>query len=176
MKPIFDHLWILAIVFIGCALLPAPPAGGSDLAAQPVELGRVKWHTHMDKAVTIARQQQKPVLVLFQEVPGCSTASGYGRNVLSQPLLVESIEQHFVPLLVYNNRQGYHRQLLEAFGEPAWNNPVVRIIDADLAPLAPRLAGDYTPQGLARQMITAMENTQQPVPDALRKWLPDPQP
>jgi hypothetical protein len=56
---------------------------------------------------------------------------GFGRGPLSHPLLVEAIEDDFVPVLVFNNKSGVDARWLERFGEPAWNNPVVRFIGRD---------------------------------------------
>lgn len=36
----------------------------------PVELGLVNWHRSYDKAADQAKKTHKPILVLFQEVPG----------------------------------------------------------------------------------------------------------
>jgi len=40
------------------------------LAQNPVELGKVKWKRNFDEAVQRATIESKPMLVLFQEVPG----------------------------------------------------------------------------------------------------------
>lgn len=44
--------------------LPAPPP------EQPVELGAVRWERDYSAARERARTEAKPLLVLFQEVPG----------------------------------------------------------------------------------------------------------
>jgi len=46
----------------------SPPSLSSP--SNPVELGRVKWHRDFDDAAKRARQTGKPILLLFQEVPG----------------------------------------------------------------------------------------------------------
>lgn len=138
------------------------------LATGPVELGRVHWLRDFDLAVETAKSSHKPLLILFQEVPGCNVSTGYGREVLSHPLLVEAIESNFVPVAVYNNVGGADRRTLDKFGEPTWNNPVVRIVDADLAPLTPRLAGDYSIGGLAKTMVEAIALREGKVPPYLR--------
>jgi hypothetical protein len=38
--------------------------------AMPVELGKVPWLRNYDEALAQARKTKKPILVLFQEVPG----------------------------------------------------------------------------------------------------------
>lgn len=133
----------------------------------PVELGQVDWIRNYDQAVIKAKQQNKPLLVLFQEVPGCSTSSGYGKNVLSHPQIVEAIETLFVPIAIYNNHGGEDERILKSFGEPSWNNPVVRIITPERKDLVTRLNGDYTKAGLVRAMITALHNDNKPVPQYL---------
>jgi hypothetical protein len=133
----------------------------------PIELGKVNWLRNFDEAVKQSQQQNKPLLVLFQEVPGCITASGYGKNVLSQPLIVEAVESLFVPLAIYNNIGGHDSKVLTSFGEPSWNNPVVRIMLPDRKELAPRLSGDYSQLGVVNSMIHALESNNQIVPEYL---------
>ncbi len=135
--------------------------------SQPVELGQVDWIRSFDEGVRVAKSQNKPLLVLFQEVPGCSTASGYGKNVLSHPLIVEAIETLFVPVAIYNNEGREDSKVLKSFGEPSWNNPVVRIITPERKELAPRLSGDYTKAGLVQTMIDSLEKSGREVPQYL---------
>ncbi len=134
----------------------------------PIELGKVNWLRNFDEAVKQSQHQNKPLLVLFQEVPGCNTASGYGKIVLSEPLIVEAVESLFVPIAIYNNIGGHDSKVLTSFGEPSWNNPVVRIMTPDRKELAPRLSGDYSKLGLVTLMIRALENDNQIVPNYLR--------
>jgi len=134
----------------------------------PIELGKVNWVRNFDEAFEKAHLQNKPLLVLFQEVPGCSTASGYGRNVLSHPLIVEAIESLFVPVAIYNNTDGHDAEILKSFGEPSWNNPVVRIMTPDRKELVPRLSGDYSKLGLVTSMIKALKNDNRNVPQYLK--------
>ena len=133
----------------------------------PVELGQVDWIRNFDEASAKAKKTNKPLLVLFQEVPGCSTSSGYGKNVLSHPLIVEAIETLFVPVAIYNNHGGEDERVLKSFGEPSWNNPVVRIMTPEKKELVSRLNGDYTKAGLVKAMITALKNNNKPVPQYL---------
>lgn len=123
---------------------------------QPEELGDVRWRRGFSAAQAEARTTGKPLLVLFDEVPGCNTVKTYGARVLRHPLIVEAAETQFVPVVVYNNVEGDDRDVLESFGEPTWNNPVVRIMTADRKELAPRVAGDYTTAGLAAAMVASL--------------------
>ena len=149
---------------ISSSILLAELKGAKDA---PVELGEVEWIRNFDEATTKAKKLNKPLLVLFQEVPGCSTSSGYGKNVLSHPLIVEAIETLFVPAAIYNNNKGEDERVLESFGEPSWNNPVVRIMTPELKELVSRLSGDYTKAGLVGAMITALESNNKTVPPYL---------
>ncbi len=45
-------------------------AYGSQTATNPVEVGNVHWGRDFDAALKMSAESGKPVLVLFQEVPG----------------------------------------------------------------------------------------------------------
>lgn len=137
-------------------------------AQQPIELGKVDWLRDMDVAQQQAKEENKPIFLLFQEVPGCSTCQRYGKQVLSHPLIVEAIESCFVPLAIYNNKGGKDREILDYYGEPTWNNPVVRIVDNNRKNLIPRLSGNYTPLAVVQSMLHVLEN-----PPAYLKLLKD---
>lgn len=136
----------------------------TTLAGNPPELGDVHWQRDLGLARQLSRQGGKPIFLLFQEVPGCSTCRNFGREVFQHPLVVEAIETLFVPLCIYNNAKGQDRQVLEQFGEPAWNNPVVRIVNADLSALCGRLSGDYSLYGVVSKMAAALLRAGQPLP------------
>lgn len=104
----------------------------------PVELGKVSWLRNYDEAMAVAQKKELPVLVLFQEVPGCSNCTKFGNDILSHPLVVEAIETCFVPLCIYNNQSGHDREILDKYKEPSWNNPVIRILDRNGRDLVPR--------------------------------------
>lgn len=126
------------------------------IAANPRELGDIRFLRDLDVAVAQARASHKPILILFDEVPGCATCTSYGETVLKDRLIVEAAETLFVPVAIYNNLGGADRAVLERFKEPSWNNPVVRIVGADLEPRAPRVNGDYTRLGILRAMVSAL--------------------
>lgn len=108
------------------------------------ELGRISWLRDLEVARGQSRATGKPVLLLFDEVPGCSTVRGFGSDVLSDESIVARVDRDFVPVAIFNNVGGADRRVLERFSEPAWNNPVVHVIDAEQRPLAPRFDGPYT--------------------------------
>ncbi len=115
----------------------------------PEELGNVHWYRSYDKAIKSAKAQNKPVFILFQEVPGCATCKNYGNNLLTHPHIVETIETYFIPLVIYNNKGGDDADILRKFNEPSWNNPVARIIDPDAeSDIVKRLNGRYDMESL----------------------------
>lgn len=144
-------------------LLHAIPAS----AQTPVETGQVTWKRGVDSALKQAKKSGKPVFVLFQEIPGCVTCRRFGQGPLSNPLLVEAIEDLFEPVLVYNNKP-VDKAVLKRFREPSWNNPVVRFLKADGTDLIPRKDGVWTTQGVAQRMVDALKAAKKPVPSYLQ--------
>lgn len=136
--------------------------------SQEKELGKVRWLRDFEVAKSHAAKSDRPIFILFQEVPGCHTCTGYGEQVLSHPLLVDAIENLFVPLAVYNNKGGKDAEMLDLFQEPSWNNPVVRIVDKNEKALTNRLAGDYTVEGLTNTLVAALKKAGKPIPTYLQ--------
>lgn len=132
---------------------PGRPAAGQS---GPVELGTVDWLRDLESGFELARESGKPVLLLFQEIPGCATCVNFGRGPLSHPLLVEAIETEFVPVAIYNNEPGRDAQVLEHYDEPAWNNPVVRFFAPDERELLPRRDRVWDTTGVASRMLGAL--------------------
>ncbi len=139
-----------------------------DIPNNPKELGFVFWNRDYDNAIKLAEKEDKPILILFQEIPGCNTCVSYGEQVLTNPLVVDAIQELFIPLAIYNNRDGSDLKTLTQFNEPAWNNPVVRIITKDGKDAAKRVDGDYSIKGITTSMIQALNNTHKPVPQYLK--------
>ncbi|MEM1107904.1 MAG: VPGUxxT family thioredoxin-like (seleno)protein, type 2 [Planctomycetota bacterium] len=133
-------------------------------ADNPIEVGYVTWGRDLDAAYARSAASGKPVLVLFQEVPGCHGCWEFGKNVLRDPLLVEAIEDEFEPVLVFNNQGGEDRRLLNAFSEPAWNYQVIRFLDAEGNDIIPRQDRVWTLGGVASRMIETLEVAERPVP------------
>ncbi|GLR18903.1 VPGUxxT family thioredoxin-like (seleno)protein, type 2 [Portibacter lacus] len=140
---------------------------GISTDKNPEELGKVHWMRDYDQALQKSKETNKPVFILFQEVPGCSTCKNYGQNVLSHPFIVEAIEDEFIPLAIYNNKGGADKKVLEKYNEPAWNNPVVRIVDANGENVVRRLYSNYSQQGVTNSMIAALLKSNKIVPDYL---------
>ncbi len=142
------------------ALIGSHGLGGQS----PVELGRIDWERHFERGLQRSEQTGKPVFLLFQEVPGCRTCRNYGQEVLSHPLIVEAVEQLFVPVAIYNNRGGADAEVLKYYGEPSWNNPVVRIVGADRQDLTPRISGNYSSFAVVQAMIHVLQKTDRDIP------------
>lgn len=138
------------------------------MADHPPELGEVRWLRDWNAAAAELRRAGIPLLVLFQEIPGCATCIGFGDGALSNPLLVEAIETLFVPMAIQNNKPGVDKALLDRFHEPAWNNPVVRFLDADGTDWIPRKDGVWSEGALSRRMLTALDRSGHPAPSWFR--------
>lgn len=69
---------------------------------------------------------------------------------------MKSIESNFIPLLVYNNKQGRDADLLKKYKEPSWNYPVVRFIDGTGTDLLERKDRIYTVDGIRKRMTLAL--------------------
>ena len=133
-------------------------------SSQPDESGKVNWGRDLDAALTSSKATGKPVFALFQEIPGCAGCKQFGRDVLSNPLLVEAIEVEFTPLLIHNNKPGKDAEVLQRFGEPAWNYQVVRFLDSDSKDIVPRKDRVWETAPLAERMIATLQKAKRPVP------------
>ncbi|MEO1652966.1 MAG: VPGUxxT family thioredoxin-like (seleno)protein, type 2, partial [Bacteroidota bacterium] len=109
------------------------------------------------------KKEDKPLLILFQEVPGCMNCQRFGKQVMSNPLIVDVIENEFVPLCVFNNKKGKDAEVLAYFNEPSWNNPVVRIFDAEGEELTPRMA-KFHPKEIVQGIGEALQSQQKDIP------------
>ena len=72
-------LAIIAILAIGVTAFSGEPI------KNPIEVGDVRWERDFDAAIRNSAKTGKPVLVLFQEIPGCSGVQKFGREVLTNP-------------------------------------------------------------------------------------------
>lgn len=87
--------------------------------------------------------------------------------MLSHPQIVEAAEELFVPACVYNNVDGPDAEVLAAFEEDAWNNPVVRIVDTGGRDLVARNGRDWTVGAVASSMVDALVQREREVPTYL---------
>lgn len=128
------------------------------------ELGKVNWTRDYKTALKKSKASGKPVLLFFQEVPGCSTCVNFGKDVLSHPLMVDAIENEFIPLIIFNNKPGDDAGVLELYNEPSWNNPVAHFIDADGNDIIPKHSNNYQPLSMLYKMMEVLEKTKGSVP------------
>ena len=164
--PAMRKLSAVALSLASClAQEPTPPAAPATPAP---ELGTVAWLHDYAAGLRLAEQLKRPVFLLFQEIPGCDTCTGFGKNVLSHPLLKDAIETSFVPIVVRNNVKGIEAEIRERYEEPAWNNPVVRFVDAAEKDILPRKDRIWAAHGIAARMIASLEAQQHVVPDYLQ--------
>lgn len=166
MKTYNLKIFIISIVCLG--MVPINAQEKTNPTSQSEELGKVSWYRDYTEATALSRKTDKPVLILFQEVPGCMTCRNYGQNVLTHPLMVEAIENEFIPLAIYNNKTGKDRQILQLYNEPTWNNPVVRIVNADGKNLTERIAGQYSAKALYQTMIKVLKNRGKAIPEYMK--------
>ena len=142
-------------------------AGKNVANLQPEELGQVHWIRDLDAGRAESKISGKPILLLFQEVPGCANCTRFGNNTLSHPLIVEAIETYFVPVCIFNNKDGKDADALRTFNEPAWNNPVVRIVRTDNQDIVGRMPNFNSSLQLVDGMLRAIELTGKSVPQYL---------
>jgi len=145
--------------------LAAAPLGPID---NPPELGRVHWQHDLDAGLSACKQSGKPIFLLFQEIPGCQGCKDFGADPLSHPLLVEALEDQFIPLAFRNNGSGVDEVVRKRFDEPASNYPVARLLDGDGKDLIPRQEFIFTTNGIATRMIEALSAAKRDVPAYLR--------
>ena len=154
MKP---ALFVLALMMIplSCTVASTP---------QPEEAGKVHWGRILETALASSAQTGKPVFALFQEIPGCAGCKQFGRDVMSDPLIVEAVETEFTPLLIHNNKGGRDADVMQRFGEPAWNYQVVRFLNGQAEDIIPRKDQVWDTAGIAERMIAALTQAKRPVP------------
>lgn len=131
-----------------------------------IELGEVQWLRDFETAKSKAQKNDRLIFILFQEVPGCITCQRFGADVMSDPWIVETLENEMVPLCIYNNKRGEDERVLKNFQEPSWNNPVMQICLSDGHSLG-RLSGVYTKRGVVSFILDALKPHDQKVPQYL---------
>jgi len=158
----------LTSITMSCSQSALPSKKQTQKTNQPDELGTVDWIRNFENGLALSEKENKPVFLLFQEVPGCATCRNYGHNVLSNPLMTEAIENEFIPLAIFNNKGGKDREVLKIYKEPTWNNPVVRIVDYDGVDIVDRVGNDYSAQGLYKAMEKALKANKNTVPEYMK--------
>ena len=155
-------------VFFALALLLPSLSCSAASTPQPEEAGTVHWSRILETALASSAQTGKPVFALFQEIPGCAGCKQFGRDVMSNPLLVEAVETEFTPLLIHNNKGGRDAEVMKRFGEPAWNYQVVRFLNSNGEDIIPRKDQVWDTSGIAKRMVTTLNQAKRPVPAYLK--------
>lgn len=83
-------------------------------------------------------------------------------------MIVAAASAEFVPVAVYNNAKGKDAEVLKAFGEPAWNNPVMRFLGTDEKDLIPRKDEIFHGGVVLARMAESLEKAKRPVPAYLK--------
>ena len=91
--------------------------------------------------------------------------------MLARPLIVEALEENFVPVAIYNNVGGKDKQILNQFNEPAWNYQVMRFLDPQLKDIIPRKDKVWTVHSTANRLATAIKSAGKQVPNYLSNVL-----
>lgn len=77
------------------------------------------------------------------------------------------METEFIPVVVHNNKGGRDAELLERYGEPSWNNPVMRFVDAKGKDLILRRDGVWDTHGITKRMVASLKAAKREVPGYL---------
>jgi hypothetical protein len=155
---------VMKLVLFALALMLPSLSCTASTTAQPEEAGKVHWGRILETALASSAQTGKPVFALFQEIPGCAGCKQFGRDVMSNPLLVEAVENEFTPLLIHNNKGGRDAEVMQRFGEPAWNYQVVRFLNDQAEDIIPRKDQVWDAGGIAERMIATLTQAKRPVP------------
>lgn len=164
-------LWLIA-ASAAVAFGQDKPEAAKDAKPTPVELGKVDWLRDFDQAKAQAAKSGKPILLLFDEVPGCGGCKRFGKLMLSHPLVVDAAEEAFVPMAVRNNSKGdADAALVKTFGMPRWSYPEIRFLDPDnpgpKGDLIPRAQNTWRKLVLPGRMVAALRKADRPVPPYL---------
>ena len=85
--------------------------------------------------------------------------------MLSHPLVIEAAETAFVPVCIYNNTEGDHDAAVrERYREPAWNYPVVRVVDEHGKDLIDRVADQWHLASATGAMVAGLAAAKVEVP------------
>ena len=150
------------VCVVGCLMLQTRTMQAAE-PVPPGEFGKATFLRDYPTALAKAKADKKPLLILFDEIPGCQTCRDFGSGPLSHPVIVKTIADEFVAVAVANNIKGADAEVLARYKEQAWNNPIVRLLDADGKDIVPRQE-DYSAHVMMKRMIAALEKSKRAVP------------
>jgi len=82
--------------------------------------------------------------------------------------VIEAAETAFVPVCIYNNTEGDHDAAVrKRYEEPAWNYPVMRVVDAKGKDLIDRVADQWYLAGMTKAMVAGLRAAKVDVPPYL---------
>jgi len=88
---------------------------------------------------------------------------------MTNPIVVGASENHFVPVLVVNNKAGgKDAKTLSKFNEPSWNYQVMRFINKDEKDIIPRKDQVWTTLPYLTRMQEALEKQEKEAPRYLK--------
>ncbi|BDS06151.1 hypothetical protein NT6N_11910 [Oceaniferula spumae] len=157
-------LLLLGLLVIG--FLPLLSLCSNSMAT--VETGPAEFLRDHDTAMELAKKSGKPVFAFFQEVPGCAGCQKFGKEVMTDTIIMDAVENNFVPLLIHNNKGGKDAEILKKYKEPAWNYQVIRFLDSKGRDIIPRKDQVNTRAELSQRMADALVKAKKPVPKALQ--------
>ena len=76
---------------------------------------------------------------------------------MSDPQIVDAIENNFVPVCIYNNTGGKDGRVVAEFKEPTWNYPVTRIINQQKKDLVARNKNWRNRSGVIQQIAAGIK-------------------
>jgi len=74
------------------------------------------------------------------------------------------MENEFIPVAVRNNSEGADAKILARFGEPAWNNPVLRFLDGEETDIVPRRDRIWSSGDVAARVVEALAAARREIP------------
>ena len=92
----------------------------------------------------------------------------FGEGPLSQPLVVEALEELFHPVAIRNNVEGYEKDILQRYEEPTWNNPVMRFVDGQGKDVIPRKDRQWSMGQVVARLVEALQASKRTAPRWLR--------
>ena len=130
--------WALCTIVFGYVYLRIEVWQSHFLISMAEELGKLEetvsclratdWIDGEPQRLSIT--QNKPVLLLFQEIPGWCTCTEFGSGPLSDNTVLALIRDQFITVIIQNNTPSGSpdEQVLRYFNEASWNNPVLRFL------------------------------------------------
>ena len=80
------------------------------------------------------------------------------------PLLVETAETLFTPVMIRNNVDGYEEEVLKRYAEPDWNNPVMRFVNADGEDILERKDRVWSIGDVTQRVVNVLQAAEREVP------------